>query len=239
MPKTGTSSLARIFKLHYRAAHEPEWDRLIPRIIDVRAGRMSRAALDRYILKRDRRLGLEMDVSHLNYWVIESLVTAFPEARYVFTIRDPYRWLESSVNSQLFRHRPKDPSRQRLQPIRHGGRAPDDPTMEKCLANLGLPSLNGFLGYCSEHNRKILKTVPMEKMLVIRTEQITDSMGEIAGFLEVPLETLDQNQTRLNEARGKSDVLSSIDPAYLDAVIRKHCEDLIAEFFPDYCIPTG
>ena len=73
-------------------------------------------------------------------------------------------------------------------------------------------------------------------MLVIQTEQITDSMGEIAEFLEVPVETLNEDKTRLNKAKGKSDVLLNMDPTYLDAVIMKHCGDLISEFFPDCCI---
>jgi hypothetical protein len=126
-----------------------------------------------------------------------------------------------------------------LQDVRHAGRVANDPAMEKGLADLGLPSLNASLGYWSEHNRNILKTVPAEKMLVIRTEQITDSMGEIAAFLDVPFETLTQKKSHMNKAKGKSDVLLRMDPAYLDAVIREHCQDLIDEFFPDYCIPAG
>ncbi len=239
MPRSGTTSLARFFEPHYRAAHEPEWDRLIPLIIDVQEGRTSSDVLDRYVLTRDRRLRLEMDVSHLNYWIIESLVTQFPEARYVFTIRDPFRWVESVVNSLLFRNRPKAPSRQRLQDIRYGGLPADDPEIEACLTDLGLPSLNGFLGYWSTHNRKILKTVPTKQLLVIRTEKLSDSLGEIAEFLEVPSETLNQDPIHLNKGGGKSDVLSSIDPVYMDAVLKKHCKDLIDELFPDYRIPTG
>ena len=61
MPKTGTTSLQRIFSLNYRSAHEPEATLLIPKNIAFAQRKIDQKEFTNYIKRRDRRLSLEID----------------------------------------------------------------------------------------------------------------------------------------------------------------------------------
>ena len=157
--KSGTTSLARVCLPRYRSAHEPEWREVMRFILEVADGRRSEEELRRWVVERDARLRLEMDSSHLNSWLVEHLVAAFPKAKFVLLIRDPYSWLTSIVSRHGFRRASKDPLRVEFFRVRFPP-IPADPEQERALAGLGLPSLSSYLCYWGEHNRRMLAAVP-------------------------------------------------------------------------------
>ncbi len=51
----------------------------------------------------DRRMWLELNSSWINYFLLEMLIDEYPQAKFIFTIRDCYSWLDSILNQLLGR----------------------------------------------------------------------------------------------------------------------------------------
>jgi hypothetical protein len=101
--KSGTHSIAAMFGGSVRARHEADNRRDIREILEVAAGRVDRDRMKRYVRRRDRRLYLDIDSSQVNFFMLDALLTEFPGARFLLTIRDPYSWLDSIINDSLRR----------------------------------------------------------------------------------------------------------------------------------------
>jgi hypothetical protein len=230
--RSGTTSLAQVFLPRYRSEHEPEWRSVVRIVMDVADGRRSDDEVRRWVVERDARLRLEMDSSHLNSWLIAHLVAAFPEARFVLLLRDPYRWLASIVSRQTLRRMAKDPLRVEFFRVRFPP-IPADPERERAFAGLGLPSLASYLCYWGEHNRRILAAVPAERLLVVRTHELGDSLGRIADFVGVPVGTLSAARAHSNRRRGHAQPLDTVDRPYLDGLVERYGGDLVRRFFPE------
>lgn len=230
--RSGTTSLARIFLPRYRAAHEPEWRAVMQLVTEVVEGRRSDEELRRWVVERDARLRLEMDSSHLNSWIIQHLMAAFPTAKCVLLIRDPYAWLGSIVSRHGLRKMAKDPLRVEFFRVRFPP-IPADPEHERALVGLGLPSLSSYLGYWGDQNRRILAAVPSERLLVVRTHELGDSVARIAEFVGVPSGTLSAESSHANRRRDHARLLDSVDRQYLDVLVQKYCGDLVQRFFPE------
>ncbi len=54
------------------------------------------------------------------------------------------------------------------------------------LERLGLFPLDGYLGGWAAHYRRVLDAVPMERLLILRTEDLAISAGRLATFLSIP-----------------------------------------------------
>jgi hypothetical protein len=226
--KSGTHSLAGIFR-RYRAAHEPENDLLIPVIVEKWDG-WSRAQKAEYVRQRDRRLWLEVETSHLLHELTGTLVTEFPEAKFILTIRDVYSWLDSSLNQRLNRVIPSrwksiGQHRASLINFSHTPQA-------QVLADHGARPLETMLVRWASHHRNILNTIPSQRLLVICTYDLERSGSALAKFLNIPEDTLDMTRAHLYKAPRKSGIVSRIEPDYLQAKVTEHCGDLMHEYFP-------
>ena len=242
MAKTGTVSLHIMFSKHYRSAHEPDRRVLVHKILAMANGKIDRNVLTSYIKHRDRRLGLEMDSSHLNYHLmnyhlIDILVSEFPEARFILTIRDCYSWLDSATNFSLARpvFRDKHWSQRHLVALMRLRFRADElkhVKEEKVLAEHGFYTLDGYFSFWKEHNSKILATVPKEQLLVVKTSEINQRTQEIESFLQIPTGSL-PIQVRGNVAHKKFHILSKIDRDFLEEKANLHCKDLMDKYFPE------
>lgn len=228
MVKSGTHSMAEIFKPHYRSAHEPEAADLIDLILEVDEGTRDPKDLAHYVRKVDKRWHLEFNSSQLNYYFIDLLVEEFPDAKFIHTWREPYSWLDSMINQQLARGCSESTKQHR--DFRFGTRT-GHPRQEKPLAELlGLYTLAGYWSYWSRHNQKILDSVPFERLLVIDTHEISAAIPRIAQFLDIPSGTLNVTASHAYKAKKHYHVLSTIDQNYLSETLEEHCGNLLAEF---------
>ncbi|MES1925710.1 sulfotransferase [Salinisphaera sp. T31B1] len=225
--KSGTHSINAFIKPPLTAAHELESERTIETIIARRDGQLSDRQLDRFLLKRDRRHRLDVDSSQLNFFFLDELVRLFPRARFILTVREPRAWLDSFVNHQLGRS--ASSNWQRLRDLRfrpdvfpHG---PDDAV----FAEHGLYSLDGYLSYWREHNLKVLEAVPADRLMVLKTRHIGDSIAGIAQFLNVDPELLDAERAHAFTAATKFGLLESLDERYLNDRIRDFTADVMLE----------
>jgi hypothetical protein len=232
--KTGTKSIADCFRGHLRSAHEAETDQTIDTILAVAAGQMSRANLRDYVHDRDQRLALDVDSSQLNYFILDELLELFPDARFVLTIRDPYSWLDSFVNHQL--NRPTTPRWTRLRELRFRARELTHPPEEAALKTRGLYTLDGYLSYWMRHNQKVLSSTSAGRLLIVRTDQISQRIDEIAKFAGVSGETADITSSHSNKADRRHGVMAQLDAEYLAAKVHEHCQPLMQEYFPDVAI---
>jgi hypothetical protein len=174
---------------------------------------------------------LELDSSQLNYFLLDSLVSEFPNAKFILTIRDCYSWLDSFINHQLSRN--CSPNWQRLRDFRFDSNS-EYKEEERILAQHGLYTLDGYLSYWAEHNREVLTTVPKEKLLVVRTHEIPQEIEKIADFLSISLDKLNLSKAHSFKAKNHFNILSEINKQFIDNKVNLHCKSLMDEFFPEF-----
>ena len=235
MDKTGTLSIYITFHQHYRSAHEPEFRFLVYKILAFANGKIDKSELIRYVKQRDRRLGLELDSSHLNYHLIDILVNEFSQAKFILTIRDCYSWLDSLINHYFTYPELRNWWRQhwvQFDKFRFKAEQFQHAKAEKILADNQLETLDGYFSYWAEHNSKIIAAVPEERLLVIKTSEINQNISKIENFLGITPGTL-PTQVRANTAKNKINLLSKIDPDFLEEKVNFHCKELMDKYFPE------
>jgi hypothetical protein len=235
--KSGTHSIASMFQFQLHVAHEPSVEELIDHIIGVATGGIDRNCTDQFLLERDRRLGLELDSSGLNHFVVDRLVKIFPRSKFILTIREPLSWLDSVINHQMARQdadawrssvawRKYWEFRRRLDLYPH-------PPEEVALKERNLYSLDGYLSSWAETNRTVLDQVPPNRLFVVRTDRISATCDEIAAFIGVPKRPEHKLKSHAFKASKKFGVLELIDPDHLQGRIAAHCSDLVDRIFTD------
>ena len=231
--KSGTHSLVTMFSRNVRAGHEPEIFELIDALIDWRQGRVNDAQLTAWIRDRDRRLALEVDSSFLNYEILDLLLQEFPDARYVLTIRDCYSWLDSLCNHILRRRDNKDPRWLRLpllwpppEPMIH---APE----EQVLKENGFATLDRQFSWWTRRIGNVLTKVPAARLLVVRTDEITKRVLEIADFCGLPHHAVRTERSHAFAHPEKIGFLRQMDRAFVEAKVEKHCREFMTRFFPE------
>ncbi|MBN1268358.1 MAG: hypothetical protein JXB04_02125 [Kiritimatiellae bacterium] len=228
--KSGTNSIAAI--LHrFRTAHEPDSQRRLDLILAAAGGGVSAEEIRAFLLRRDRALKLELDSSHLNYFFCRHLANLFPEAQFIVTLRDCYTWADSFMDHQL-RRVPKDRWR-RYRDLRFGAGTFTHAPEEKELAARGLYTLDGYFSYWATHNGQALNTIPPDRLLVIRTREISQSLPRLAEFLRVPVEKLDATRSHANVGRDRKRLLQNIDRDFLEQKVNAHCRELMDKYFPE------
>ena len=227
--KTGTHSLANIFKPYYRSEHEAEMKMLIENIDNYTNGLVDKEGFKKKIMKRDKKLRLEVDVSHALGYAIDSLIECFPEAKYILTVREPYSWLDSIINQHLNYNNPKYDEFRLLRNIYHAKYSTSFSREEKILLSKGLFSLDGYLKYWRFHNLQVLEKIPSENLMVVDISSLSSdkSMNKIAEFIEIPSQSLSKKRRHSYKAIKKHEILSHIPKKYLDYKVLSNCGDLM------------
>lgn len=233
MGKTGTNILASLFA-NVVAAHEPGAGDVIGALLDYETGRQDWRGLRGFVVDRDRRLELAVDVSNLNIFLVDLLVDLAPEARFVLTIRDPWSWLDSIVNHYL-RRQPTAEWRAFAE-HRFGPRKAYPPE-ERVLAEHGLYPLAGYLGYWRAHMEKALEAVPADRLLVVPVDAIAAEAVRIAAFAGLSAESIDPAVAHEYRNPAKRPIVQQIPRDHLEAEVRRHCEPLLERFFPEIHTP--
>ena len=224
--KTGTHSVAGLFRA-YRSEHEPEAHDLRPLVEARLRGEPVDDAIEAYVADKEARLHLEVDSSFLNGEIIDLLVGAYPDARYVLTLREPRSWLDSKLNQMITYESPRWID---LRALRHGP-PQGHPAEERALAERGLPTLDGLFGEYARFNAGVVEHVPDDRLLVLRTPDIRDHADRLATFAGVPLDTLDLERSHEFQGPVKHHVLDELDPSYLDAKLHQHCAAVVLPLY--------
>jgi Sulfotransferase domain len=229
LAKSGTHSLAGVFARDYRSAHEPEAKAQVELTCDVLEGKAEPADLRSYLQDREDRLRLEVNAAGWNGLVVEDLVDLAPDTRFVLTVREPRDWLDSLVNHLKVGQAP--PHFVRLRSLLYDTGQPHPPE-EAVLDEHGFYPLDGYLGDWARRHTRVLDAVPADRLLILRTEQIGERLGELAAFVGVPADTLDPAQAHGFKARAKFGLLDEIDQDHLQGRIDELCSPVLARLFP-------
>lgn len=190
-PKTGTHSLAGLFSTSYHSAHEPLPAEMI---CYATLSDLNKDEVKRFIIKRDSELQLEFEANHLLVSFIDILISEFPSARFIVTIRDCENWLNSIINQHLLNIRiaAEHPNNEVYawwiywfdSIIRQNGS--DYDVEDRVLSNLGLFPIKDYLYYWAEVNTRLIESIPKEKRLLIQTKDLSTSTRMITDFLGIP-----------------------------------------------------
>jgi len=229
--KSGTTSIGGIFS-KYRVAHEFMFPETTKAISDYRTGLISKEEFITFLQARDRTGNLEMDSSSYNFMYLDILAEQYPDAKFIATIRDCYSWLDSALNMFLLLDIPD-------WMIDFGSRAFGvniTPEMFGSRENLmrALPSiLDGILGYWARGTQLIVDNLPKDRSLVIKTDEISNSLGKIAGLLGIPESTLVRDKSHLFKAVSKFNIVHDMESNLLEEKFEEHCAPLMRKYFPD------
>lgn len=228
--KTGTHSLAGIFQTRYRAAHQPQ-SQLTQDWIHSYQTSSDTLPTRAFLLQRDRALWLELEASTYLTEILPELVVLFPNAKFILTLRDCYTWLNSVLNYALQVRQTERGRRARERTYGQNGRTYT--AGDEILESFGLYSIHDYLAGWAQRNARALEFTPAERLLVIRTHELTNSLPQIAQFLNLPIATLDARRTHLYKAPTDFEILRRVDREYLESQVQLHCQPLMRQFFPE------
>lgn len=215
-PKTGTHSIAGLFSRHFRAEHEIECENMIKQV-------MSPAMVNHsWLLMRDRRLNLDVEVSSVLRYFVEDLVELFPHSKFILTIRSPLEWVHSIITHMHLR--PASEIWRAFREYRFG--RPSFVAADRSLQAAGLYSIDSLLDYWVDHNRSVLETVPAARLLTISTNEISNSIDQIAEFATIQPHLLDESKCNLFQSRRRSPLLAEIPDSYIYERAKEICGDI-------------
>lgn len=231
-PKSGTTSVANIFRTHFRAAHEPRSKQTADYLLDHLNGSVSRKNFRRYLRARDQRMALEMESAHALHHCIDDLVEEFEEACFVLTIRYPLEWINSEINQNY----KVDPNSYwgDLQKQRYVHPPYIFTKHDRKLKEYDLHPVSKYFEYWASHNSKVLGVVPSEKLLIIRTAEIEDRLHDLADFLDISEDLLDNRHSHSYKRRNKKlNIFKLVDPDFVRSMMLQHCQPLLDQLFPE------
>jgi hypothetical protein len=237
--KTGTQSVAGIFA-NYRSLHEYLFADTVEAVERRANGQMSDAEFREFIRWRDGVARLDVDSSSYNAFYVDVLADEFADAKFIFVIRDCWSWLDSMLNMVLA-----------------GGLLMPDWMAEHCRTILGAayaPSLGqdeaelqrrlprlvrDGLEYWARANRFVLEALPLERSIVLRTSELSNSLPALADFVGVEVSTLRADLRHVHRGERHYHALQRVDDdtlrdAYTDDVAR-----LMQQFFPEATGPRA
>lgn len=242
LSKTGTHSLAGMFD-DYRSQHHPDVRLRLRLSVDKLTGSLESDRVRDILRSRDRKLWLEVESSALAGILIEPLVEACPDKRFILTLRDVFSWCDSWINQRinmpafrpfsLRRFDGKSVGFERLDRIRLRGEESPSGKYDAPLTERGLPSLAAFFKLWAYHNSSVINAVPGQKLLIVETNKLMAEMARIADWVGVPPEALRQDRAWLAAAPSKHHVLEQVDPSFLQETAERYCGSLMKEYFPD------
>jgi hypothetical protein len=234
MEKTGTHSIAGVLSRSFRSDHEPRFVSLIRQLVSPDG---SWSPVPQPVLRRrDKRLWLEMEACWLHVFNVPNLVEAFPEARFILTVRDCYSWLDSLTSHVLARD--VGPHWRRAQQAYYQPWKFSYEAGEKAFEEAGLHPLRAYLTAWSWHNHRVLDAVPADRLLVLPTAAIQESVSPVAEFLQIDARRIDAQRSHEYANPRRANMLECIDRALLADTVEELCGDLMSRWFPEAAVRT-
>jgi Sulfotransferase domain len=231
-PKSGTHSVANLFS-NFRTKHEPSQVFMIYLMNKKKLGQISASQLKHIFKAANIANWLEIDSSHYNGFFIEELYSTFSDAKYILTIRDPISWLDSWFNHQLSRENYKSDTMFDLGRRLYYDRGHSYSKHDNFLEELNIFPVRSYFEFWSEHNKKILETIPKEKLMLVKTKDISSSIVKFSEFLDIDQTKICNTKSHSYKAREKHHILSRIDKNYLLDLAIEICGELNDKYFPE------
>lgn len=243
VPRTGTTSVAGMFRVWYRSRHEAGSENSLKWSFDYIEGKIDRTEYERFIVRRDNDLFLEMDSSTHNFYMIPSLVRLFPQAKFLVSMRDPVSWLNSYIDYGINNRiragtNAVAPQKTRMARFRYGDLYRNYSRGEQTLKDYDMPSLEAFLFFYRQYYEAVLESIPEDRRVLFNTFEIERQAPAICAFLGISPSSLSMINSRLNRGVKKHHVLAKTDPRYLQERVDYYCGDLMKRFYPDVTVES-
>jgi hypothetical protein len=221
----------------YRATHEIDFAHLVPITAGVLTGEVDadstrvRAALRR----RSVRFHLDVDVASFLTPFAGTLASLYEDAKFVLLIRDCFSWLDSRVEHVVrqpwtSRH-PAWQAERLARYERHDDRfAPE----EAVLREAGLRPIAAYLRAWSDYNERVLTSVPADRLLVLRTEDLDRSVDALVRFTGVPASAIQPRHA--NRRPSRTGLVEHVPAAFVVEQARAQCAPHMERFWgADWC----
>jgi len=226
--KTGTTSLHSMLKNNFRSGHEVDPQQTLQLAIDYQKGTLTKEQAGNILINRDQLLNLEMESAHHFAYICDILVEIFPIAKFIITIREPYSHLESRLNWNKTQSHPAWRNYINFFIEReHLGYEKE----EILLREKNLYSLDTYLKQYADHYKRVLNTIPIEKRIIIKTNELNYSTEKIAHFLDIDSRKIIIAHSKKNT--GKERILDNLDQSFVRNKIWHNCKEIIKEYFPE------
>lgn len=221
--KTGTTSMSRIFS-RYVSYHD--FKRSEPELMLAlyRKGRINKREFEKFLLRRDHKMWAEMESSGGIHRYIDSLINIFPRSKFILTLRDCYSWCDSYIDASI--NHPYKGLHPPLNPLFFKDK-------ESAARNI-IPILNYALSMWRDVNEWIMKICPPERLLVVNTDHILKDIGDIADFLEIPVDSLLPEMAHSNQSQRKYHVLSTAPYSLLKSIFEEKPMPVMQKYFPQF-----
>ena len=220
-----------VFETNFRSAHEPERAELLAKVVSLDERLIDGDEMDDFLRERDERLQLELDTSWANYFIMDRLAVLFPNAKFIQLVRDCYTWVESLINHLVTRAVPPDVQGFMdwwFEPTKYPHQKED-----RTLREAGMYSLECYLTRWTNQVEGPSRVIPPDRLLVIRTHEIPESLGAMALFLGVPPDQLDKSKTHSNRGKTERPLLTLVDRGYLEDTVGRVCRETMSRYFPE------
>ena len=196
LPRSGVVSLFTLFR-NFRAANEYAEAETIRALVKHHTGGLSHDELRAYLARRDRESALEMDAASFLHLTGRMLASFSDNTRFVLPVRAPDVWFESYMR-ELLRILDRLRARGRVPPAwqrDYGemlvGRFHWEEIATPEARRTCMPALTRrFLAHWAQATAKMLDTLPPERTLVLRTEDLGPMRERLATFVGQPADSL-------------------------------------------------
>ena len=232
LPRTGTTSLYTLFQ-GFRTGNEFMERETIGHCVARQQGTISSEDFLTYLDRRDEEGGLEMDAASFHHLYLDELLARRPAASFIFTIRAPYEWTNSYLRMLHGWHARftaageappewmEDYGRMLL------GNFSWDWVASKAAIQDHIETLaDAFVGHWAQANRRTLARLPMDRSLVIRTEELSSRRADIERFAGLRAGTL-TGSDHSNIHPDQSDLLEGLGRAWIYSRAALHGADVL------------
>ncbi len=216
----------------YRAFHEIDAPRFLAVATSVARDELpaDAAVVRAELRRRSRRFNLEVDCSPFLTPFAGMLADLYGDARFVLTIRDCFSWLDAEVESHF------PPAPEHFETFRWASLARFEDAFapeEAVLRDAGVAPVSSYLRWWVAWNESVLRAVPPDRLLVVRTEDLDGSAAALARFAGVPASTV--HPAHANHRTRRLGLLAGVPASFVGEQARRHCGTLMERYWgPDW-----
>lgn len=226
--KTATTTVSAMFEHNYDSQHEADISNTNHTIIRYLNNDITEQEILDFLQQRDRDLNLELESTHSLIYVAKQLVQLFPEAKFLVTVREPMSWLRSRLN---FHFKKRPPEWEEYRQHFWMDNAKHYQPEERLLEGNGLAPLEVYLKQYGEHYVLVEKEIPHDRLLILRTDELSNKSHQIAEFLNINANKLITEHS--NSEPIKAAFIDQLDEQFIIRSLWEHCAPIIEQFFPE------
>lgn len=231
LPRSGTHSIVSILERNSSALHEPLVGKTVTFILRYKYGKISRKQLIKHILYREKHLKAEFEAAHYLHHISDVLRDLYPSSKFVLTVREPLSWLESEIGKNMRTYSKGHYSDTILRKFRYGEYKHSFSEHEKQIE--GIYPIQSYLAYWKDHLQQVLQSIPEDRLLVIPTKDISNSIMSLSNFLNVAIEkdNVNSHSDQLNRETLNLNSIADVE-LYIIPLIETDLLDFIITHFP-------